>query len=118
MKLTTIDRGESKREDQEVEEALVSWSRSASRLNALISKHKVQKPPLSLSSNIVSRTATGADVLKATQPCALCGLKRDERINGIDASVSDTFDEYWIEHWGHADCCEFFARYKSLLQQR
>lgn len=118
MKLTTLDKGESRKEEQEVEETLSTWSRHSLKLNAAMSRAKTQKPPLSLSTNIAVRTATGPDVINATHPCPICGLRRNERINGIDVNVSDTFGEWWIEHWGHRDCHDFWFRHNSLLEQR
>ncbi|KAK6372107.1 hypothetical protein LTR64_004022 [Lithohypha guttulata] len=118
MKLTAIDKGESRREDQEAEEAIASWSRLSHRLNAAMVRFKVQKPPMSLSTTLAARMATGPDVLSAQHPCPTCGLKRNERINGIDVKVSDTFGEFWIEHWGHKDCYDFWYRYNELLDHR
>lgn len=118
MKLTSLDKGESRKEDQEAEEAIASWSRSSHRLNAAMMKAKVTRPPIALSTNLAVRTATGPDVLTANHICPVCGLKRNERINGIDVDVSDTFGEFWVEHWGHKDCYELWYQYSKLLDQR
>lgn len=118
MKLTVLDRGETRKEDQEVEEVLSTWSRLSLKLNSAMSKAKVQKPPLSLSANIVVRTAMGSDIISSTHPCPVCGLKRNERINGIDVNVLDTFGEFWVEYWGHKDCHDFWYQYNNLLDQR
>jgi len=118
MKLTALDKGESRKEDQEAEEAIASWTRVSHILNAAMVKAKVQKPPISLSTKLVVRTVTGPDVLNANRICSLCGLKRNERINGIDIDVSDVFGEFWVEHWGHRDCCVWWERYNQLLEQK
>ena len=118
MKLTTLDKGESRKEDQEAEEAIASWSRCSLRLNAAMVRAKVQKPPMSLSTNLVVKTAAGPDVLTASHICPICGLRRNERLNGVDINVLDTFGDFWVEHWGHKGCCEFWYRHNSLLNQR
>ncbi|KAK5955301.1 hypothetical protein OHC33_003983 [Knufia fluminis] len=118
MKLTALDRGESRKEDQEAEEAIASWTRVSHVLNPAMVKAKIQKPPMSLSTKLAMRTATGPDVLSANHVCPICGLRRNERINGIDVDVSDTFGEYWIEQWGHTDCFVWWEQYSQLLEQR
>lgn len=118
MKLTALDRGESRKEDQEAEEAIASWTRVSHVLNATMVRAKIQKPPISLSTKLVVRTVTGSDVLNANHVCPICGLRRNERVNGIDVDVSDTFGEFWFEHWGHSDCCVWWEQYNQLLEQR
>ncbi|KAK5098139.1 hypothetical protein LTR70_004384 [Exophiala xenobiotica] len=118
MKLTALDRGESRKEDQEAEEVIASWTQVSHVLNAAMAKAKIQKPPTSLSTKLVVRIATGPDVLNANHVCPICGLRRNERVNGIDVDVSDTFGEFWFEHWGHSDCCVWWEQYNQLLQQR
>lgn len=118
MKLTALDKGESRREDQAAEEAIASWGRVSHVLNAAMIRAKAQKPPMALSSKLSARPATGLDVVSATHICAICGLRRNERVIGIDVSVSDTFGEFWIEHWGHKDCADTWYRFNQLLEQR
>jgi hypothetical protein len=65
----------------------------------------------------VGRSEEGA--IKASHPCALCALKRDERILRVDeGDVNDSFGEWWTEHWGHTGCRIFWERNKDLLLQR
>lgn len=118
MKLTALDKGESRKEDQEAEEAASSWARVSHILHSAMVKAKVQKPPVSLSTKLVFRTATGPDVINANHVCPICGLRRNQRVNGIDNDVSDTFGEFWIEFWGHRDCYVWWEQYHQLLEQR
>lgn len=118
MKLTVLDKGESRKEDQAVEEAIASWTRFSHILNAAITKAKAQKPPMALSNKLSARPATGLDVVNSPLACATCGLRRNERVIGIDVGVTDTFGEFWIEHWGHKDCADVWYRFNRLLDHR
>ena len=118
MKLTAVDKGETRREDQETEELLSTWTTHLYSLNKAMIRAKVRKPPITLSAELVVKTATGSDVLTATHVCPICGLRRNERVNGIDVSVSDTFGDFWIEHWGHTDCHNFWYQFNQHLEQR
>jgi len=118
MKLAALDKSESRKEDQEAEEAITSWTRASHIMGAAMIKAKIQKPTISLSTKLGVRIATGPDVLNANHVCPICGLKRNERINGVDVDVSDTFGDFWIEHWGHSDCCLWWEQYNQLLEQR
>lgn len=118
MKLASIDKGETRREEQETEDLLHAWSTHLHSLNQAMLRAKVSKPPISLSSKLMIRTATGPDVILATHVCPICGLKRNERVNGIDVAVSDTFGDFWIEYWGHRDCHDFWYEFSQYLDQR
>lgn len=118
MKLTAIDKGESRKEDQEAEDLVAAWTRFSHVLNQAMVRAKIQKPPKSLSSKLSTTTATGVDVVNANHVCPVCGLRRNERINGIDVNVLDTFGEFWIETWGHTDCHDCWYGYNELLDQR
>lgn len=118
MKLAALDKGESRKEGQAAEELILSWNRFSHVLNAAIIRAKAQKPPMALSSKLSARVAAGLDVVTATHICAVCGLRRNERVIGIDVSVSDTFGEFWVKHWGHKDCADTWYGFKNLLDQR
>lgn len=121
MKLTSIDKGESRREDQEVAELLKIWKQQLGSLRSLLSTlrsgPKVSLPGIADSMPVrVSQPAEGA--VQAPKACFLCGLKRDERVFNVDVTVEDSFDEWWVEHWGHLDCCQFWAEQKDSLPHR
>ncbi|EGE02453.1 hypothetical protein TEQG_01489 [Trichophyton equinum CBS 127.97] len=56
--------------------------------------------------------------LKSAHACALCGLKREERVARVDDGVSDSFGEWWLDHWGHADCEAFWKSNAAKLDHR
>lgn len=67
----------------------------------------------------VKTLSVGEGAVKAQSPCALCGLKREERVVArFDERVDDTFWEWWSEHWGHVECRRFWERYRDDLVRR
>ena len=121
MKLAGVDKMEGRREDQEVAELVRAWRQYAGPLKASISKlskmnmgQNMSIPEISENQN--ARLVKGA--LTAPKPCAICGLKRDERLDKVDLAVEDSFGEYWEEHWGHVDCKKFWSTYHTELRQR
>jgi hypothetical protein len=66
----------------------------------------------------VTTAMASQGAIKAPHACALCGLKRDERIPKIDENVEDSFGEWWTEHWGHTECRQFWEDNMGLLGQR
>lgn len=118
MKLTSVDKSEMRKEDQEVEEVVAAWSRAWPVLNAIMTKSDSVRSITPLRTKMPVNTATGPDVLTADVPCALCGLKRNERVAGVDRNISDLFSEWWIEHWGHHDCQEFWYHFHDVLEHR
>lgn len=115
MKLTSVNKGESTREEREVEDLLGHWSKYTHEFNSILAQAGMTGNRLKITSS------PSLKVLKATaasKQCALCGLQRTERINGVDADLDDLFGEFWTEHWGHKDCCEFWFLYKEHLNQR
>ncbi|KAI4240481.1 MAG: hypothetical protein LQ352_007623 [Teloschistes flavicans] len=124
MKLTGIDRTEARREDQEAAEVVRLWKQQVgslkgqmAKINALQSHIHLTLPDLV--DNLPIRTAkAGEGALTAPKSCFLCGLKRDERVARLDVNVEDSFDEWWVEHWGHVDCIAFWERHSRSLKQR
>ena len=124
MKLTGVDRMESRREDQEATELLRVWKKNVGSLRASIASANAQTPKANLAipdivESMPVRTAKASEgALSAPRSCALCGLKRDERVERIDVDVEDSFGEWWADHWGHVDCQVFWEVNKDSLQQR
>ena len=118
MKLTKVDKNESRREDQEVAELLRTWKQHVGALRSrLASGHGAQLPDLAANMP-VRMEKPGQGGLTAPKPCFLCGLKREERVPKVDFEVEDGFGLWWIEHWGHANCVEFWERHSIDLRQR
>lgn len=124
MKLAGVDKAETRREDQEVTEALRAWKQQVGPLRSTISMINIRlseggllMPEISEAMPIrVSKASEGA--VTAPKCCFLCGIKRDERIAKVDVDVEDSFGEWWREHWGHIDCVTFWSKHKASLRQR
>ena len=114
MKLQAVNRHELAKEDQEAAELISSWATVQRGFSDLLAK--TSKPhSLALSLQLKPKPAVGQGVSKANHPCALCGLRRDERLAAVDDGSSDLFGEWWTEHWGHRDCAQSWSRYRQLL---
>ena len=126
MKLAGVDRAESRREDQEAAEALQAWKlqlgplrATVAALNAQLSeRERVRIAEVFADGVPVRQGRPGEGVVTAPKCCFLCGVKRDERVVGVDVDVEDSFGEWWVEHWGHVDCVAFWENYKGSLRQR
>ena len=118
MKLAAIDKSESLKEEREAADIVGVWEKNAQFFNSIVSKAGVPRPLMALYLSVRPRLMSGVEILKASHACALCGINRDERVSQVDINVEDSFGEYWIEHWGHRDCRDFWSTYKDKLHQR
>ena len=124
MKLTGVDKTESRREDQEAAELVRLWKQRVGPLRSTLATVNVHLPDRGLVLPEIFETMPvragmlGEGTVTAPKACFLCGLKRDERVLKVDVDVQDSFGEWWIEHWGHVDCVRFWDGYKGSLAQR
>ena len=127
MKLTGVDKTESRREDQEAAEVIRMWKEQVGSLRSAVATlhgHKVQGSlgvPVvpEIAENMPIRSAKPAEnAMTAPKACFLCGIRREERVHKVDIDVEDCFGEYWVDHWGHLDCVNFWTERKSHLAQR
>lgn len=124
MKLSGIDRTETRREDREAEEAVKTWKQHLGVLRDTIAIINHHQPGLHLIVPEISETMpirqAKPDIGAISAPgcCFLCGVKRDERVEKIDIDVGDSFGEWWTNHWGHVDCTVFWKEQASFLPQR
>lgn len=119
MKLAGLDKAETAREAREVTEVLRQWRLQVGKLRSAISGAGLhqQIPELAETLNVrVAQANEGATT--SIKACALCGVKRNERVIKIDASVQDSFGEFWVEHWGHRACMSFWHGQKDNLHGR
>ncbi|KAF3895525.1 hypothetical protein GTR04_2747 [Trichophyton interdigitale] len=118
MKLSSVNKSENVKEEKEAVEVVEAWKRCSGLLNSVVtSRGRNPMPALSLSMQV--RTATADEgALKSAHACALCGLKREERVARVDDGVSDSFGEWWLDHWGHADCEAFWKSNAAKLDHR
>ncbi|KKZ58450.1 hypothetical protein EMCG_00941 [[Emmonsia] crescens] len=119
MKLSSLNKSESVKEEKEAVEVLEAWRKRSSYLNSFILSAGGRAVPV-FSDNVQLKTGTVEEdgAFKASHACGLCGLKRDERIPKIDGIVHDNFGEWWIELWGHTDCRNFWEANCGRLNQR
>jgi hypothetical protein len=123
MKLTGIDKAETTREDREAAEVVRVWRDQLGRLRSAIavanSNIKDASAHLVIPEiNEAMHVKTQEGALTAPKPCIICGLKREERVNKVDVQVEDSFGEWWVEHWGHRACRNFWLEHESKLKRR
>lgn len=113
MKLASVDKSEVAREDQEAVEVLRAWKVQLGRLRRCVAEVRKASATFSLPSVPDLGESMSVKVLKeadggvrSSQPCALCGLLREERVVGVDLDVHDSFGEWWIES-AHMHRCKF-----------
>ncbi|CAK7232707.1 hypothetical protein SCUCBS95973_009193 [Sporothrix curviconia] len=132
MKLAGLDKAQGQREDREAADVVAAWIRHVGKLRTAVAtanaalvaaeaaEHKHYQPlkvPELQSATIPVTVAK--QVQTAIKPCIICGLRRDERVRGIDGDdVEDIFSEWWVEHWGHRVCRNFWAEHEAALRSR
>ena len=121
MKLSTVNKHEDVKESQDAVDVLTLWRERASLFNGVIQAAGQRPIPAAPDPSalkvITARPEQGA--LKAAHACALCALKRDERVLRVDeGDVQDSFGEWWTDHWGHTTCRVFWEANRHLLGQR
>jgi len=129
MKLAGLDLNESRREDAEVEDVLKVWREQLGRLKSAVtgaaatltgeSKKALAVVPelASVMPVRIARQEEGGIV--STAACALCGLKREERVAKVDVEVEDSFGEWWVEKTNmHLKCFNFWDKHKERLRGR
>ncbi|KAI5465749.1 hypothetical protein BGZ63DRAFT_374447 [Mariannaea sp. PMI_226] len=121
MKLAGVDKTQSAREDREAADVVAVWRGQVGRLRSAVAAAKTagKGPTLrvpEISENMQIQTAKM--VPTAPKPCVICGLKREERVAKVDYEVEDSFGEWWVEHWGHKACKNFWVQHEKMLRQR
>lgn len=118
MKLNTVNKNENVKEQQEAVDALSMWRDRTALFNSVLQiSGKRAIPVIAEDARVTTATSTQG-AIKASHACALCGLKRDERLPKVDDKVEDSFGEWWTDHWGHTDCKQFWEANIKLLGQR
>jgi hypothetical protein len=118
MKLSTVNKNEDIKEKQEAVDVITMWRDRAALFNSVIQAAGKRPIQTILESTRITTATASQGAIKASHACALCGLKRDERIPRIDEIVDDSFGEWWTEHWGHTECRLFWEGNLGLLGQR
>lgn len=126
MKLAGIDKTQSAREDREAADVVGVWRDQIGKLRSAVAAANIgiQKQPVKMNPfrvpdiNDHMAVTTAKVVPTAPRPCVVCGLKRDERVKGVDIDVEDSFGEWWVEHWGHRACRNFWLGNETKLRSR
>lgn len=126
MKLAGIDKAQSAREDREAADVVGIWRDHVGKLRSAVAAANIglQKQPVKLEPLTVPEIndhmafKTAKLVPNAPHACVVCGLKRDERVKGVDFVVEDSFGEWWVDHWGHRLCRNFWLGNEKNLRSR
>ncbi|XWW97851.1 hypothetical protein V2A60_005838 [Cordyceps javanica] len=121
MKLAGVDRTQAAREDREAADVAAVWREQVGRLRSAVAAANTAAARAGLVVPELSETLsvhTARMVGTAPRACVICGLKRDERIAKVDFEVEDSFGEWWVEHWGHRACKNFWIEHEKNLRQR
>ncbi|KAL9618928.1 MAG: hypothetical protein Q9160_006392 [Pyrenula sp. 1 TL-2023] len=123
MKLSSLDKTESRREEREVAEVVEAWRGGAWGFNSFLKREGKGR-----GRGLVGlreeggrvRVLEGEGVRREKRECALCGLRREERVEGVDDQEGgeDVFGEWWVGYWGHRECREWWERYEEMLRER
>jgi hypothetical protein len=126
MKLAGVDKAQSSREDREAADVIGLWRDYMGKLKTAVAQANIgmQKQPVKMEPlkipeiNDHMAVSTANMVPTAPKACVICGLKRDERVKGVDFEVEDSFGEWWIDHWGHRTCRNFWLGNEQKLRSR
>ncbi|KAK5727285.1 hypothetical protein LTR15_003179 [Elasticomyces elasticus] len=128
MKLAGIDKSEVAKEDREVLDDVRLWKAQVGKLRSAASAANANTPDgdgrlpavPEISEAIPIRTLKAVEGgVTAPHACALCGLKREERVAKVDVEVNDSFGEWWVEGMSmHLLCRNFWEEHKSKLKSR
>ncbi|KIV81206.1 hypothetical protein PV11_08638 [Exophiala sideris] len=118
MKLTSVNKSESAKEERDCREMIRDWDLHLHEFNSIIARAGLPPHRMKIPASAALKTLKYPVPTESSKQCALCGLKRVERVTDVDVDVDDLFGEFWTEHWGHKDCYDFWYSYTSLLGHR
>ncbi|KAF2428743.1 hypothetical protein EJ08DRAFT_698968 [Tothia fuscella] len=125
MKVTSIDKSETAKEDREVADVIRAWQAQVGRLkSALVEVKKAGASEMGhvpeLGEVMPVRTAKEVEGgVPGFKACVFCGLKREERVAKVDFDVMDSFGEWWLEKQNmHRACRNFWEEHKESLRSK
>ena len=119
MKLVAVDKAEAKREDRDAAEFIRIWKENLNQTRGSLAMAKMKADLPGISETMAIRTLKRIDGgITAPGPCALCGLRREERVSRVDVDILDSFSEWWVDFFGHAACKQFWEDNEEMLRQR
>ena len=122
LKLAGVDRAQAARDEREAADVLAAWKAQVGPLRGAVAAANSSSsagPPLrvpKLAEDMAVSVVKTAP--KAPRQCLVCGLHRQERLEGVDFDVEDSFGEWWVEHWGHRACRNFWVEHEKSLRSR
>lgn len=127
MKLAAVDRAQAAREDAEAADVLAAWRAAVGKLRGAVAgantaaaaggrqqQQQLKVPELAETMAVT----TARQVPTAPKACVVCGLRREERVAKVDTDVEDSFGEWWVDHWGHRACRNFWLEHEARLRSR
>ncbi|OAP58136.1 hypothetical protein AYL99_07226 [Fonsecaea erecta] len=118
MKLAALNKSETTKEERDTQEMIRDWSSYLHEFNSILAQAEVPPLRMKLSASPSIKRLEQTNRRDPSKQCALCGLKRTERLGDVDIDADDIFGEFWVEHWGHKDCVDFWYSYKNMLGHR
>lgn len=126
MKLAGLDKSELAKEDREVLDVLRLWKGQVGKLRTAVTAASAapglpKLPPVpdlaeQMPVKILKQVEGG---FPAPHPCAICGLKREERVAKVDVEVEDSFGEWWVQNANvHVSCGKFWEEFEKKLKSR
>lgn len=125
MKLAGVDKSEAAKEDREVLDAVRQWRSVVGKLRSAVSganvKATAKLPPIpeiseQMPVKVLKLTEGG---ITASHACALCGLRREERVPKVDDGVDDSFGEFWVQGMNmHLLCKNFWDSHSDQMRSR
>jgi hypothetical protein len=129
MKLASIDKSEIGKEDREVLDSVQRWRLQVGKLRGAVATastttagEAVAKFP-AVPEIAETMPVKGLKVTEggftAPHACALCGLKREERVAKVDVDIDDSFGEWWVDSMNmHVACRQWWDENKAKLRSR
>jgi len=125
MKLAGVDRSEVAKEDREVLDAVRQWRSVVGKLRSAVaganakSTTKLPHVPEIAEQMPVKILRPAEAGIVAPHACALCGLKREERVPKVDEEVDDSFGEWWVQGMNmHLLCKNFWDSHSEQMRSR
>lgn len=119
MKLAGLDKSIARREDGAVADAVAAWRGIVGRVRTAVKTAQLAAgvSEVKESGYVVRSVSASEGGVTAPKWCILCGLKREERVKGVDEGVEDSFGEWWTEHWGHWECAVWWGTWEGRLKE-
>lgn len=118
MKLAGIDKAEITREDREAADVVRIWKEQVGRLRSAVAVANSRKGEQLVVPEVGEIVVRVEGRPGREKQCVVCGLRREERVRGVDEKVEDSFGEWWVEFWGHRTCRNFWVEHEGDLRHR